>query len=150
MKNKEDFFQKLEKHPTKSIQDSRVNGSLTVIWRDYDNIVKNLPKMVYLSSVNSREVKGPHVHTKRNSYFVCIHGKVIFVIKNSDGDYIEIEADSEEPILVNVPKNFASAHINPTTEVARVLALADISWRPNDNEMKNVEFTDYDWGKWYK
>ena len=84
MKKKEDFFQKLEKHPTKSIQDSRVNGSLTVIWRDYDNKIKNLPKMVYLSSVNPGEIKGPHVHTKRNSYFVCIHGKVIFVIKNSE------------------------------------------------------------------
>ncbi len=42
----------LENHPTKDISDSHVNGSLTVIWRDYDNIIKNNPKMVYVSSVN--------------------------------------------------------------------------------------------------
>jgi dTDP-4-dehydrorhamnose 3,5-epimerase len=27
---------KLEKHPTKDIHDQHVNGSLTVIWRDWD------------------------------------------------------------------------------------------------------------------
>jgi len=28
--------------------------------------------------------------------------------------------------------------------------LADIAWRPNDNEMKNMKFEDYDWNKWKK
>jgi dTDP-4-dehydrorhamnose 3,5-epimerase len=32
--------------------------------------------------------------------------------------------------------------------VSSVLALASIAWRPNDNEMINVSFDDYDWGKW--
>jgi dTDP-4-dehydrorhamnose 3,5-epimerase len=35
-------------------------------------------------------------------------------------------------------------------DVSRVLALADIAWKPNDNEMKNVTFDDYDWSKWKK
>jgi len=26
--------------------------------------------------------------------------------------------------------------------------LADIAWRSNDNEMKNLTFDDYDWEKW--
>ena len=38
---KENFQFKLEKHPTRSTVDSHVNGSLTVIWRDWDHILKN-------------------------------------------------------------------------------------------------------------
>tara|TARA_B100000953_G_scaffold263988_1_gene230937 strand:+ start:921 stop:1301 length:381 start_codon:yes stop_codon:yes gene_type:complete len=125
-----------------------VNGSLTVIWRDYDNLIKNHPKMVYVSSVNSGEIKGPHIHTKRNSYFTCIHGKVIFILKNNDGTYTETELNSEKPMMVFVPKNIPSAHINIHDGISRILTLADVAWRPNDNEMKNIKFEDYDWNKW--
>ena len=128
---------RLETHPTKSITDEHVNGSLTVIWRDWDNILPNPPKMVYISSVNPGETKGPHIHTKRDSYFVCIHGKVVFVIKNKDGKYDEIESSDDNPVLVYVPKNYSSAHLNLSNNVSIVLTLADLAWRPNDNEMKN-------------
>ena len=138
----------LEKHDTRDISDKHINGSLTVIYRDYDGLIKNQPKMVYVSSVNSGEIKGPHLHTKRNSYFTCIHGKVIFIIKDKNGKYLEIESSSENPILIKVPKGIASAHVNPTNETGRVLVLTDIAWKPNDNEMENVTFDDYDWDKW--
>ena len=139
---------KLEKHETKNIEDKHVNGSLTVIWRDWDNIIKNHPKMVYVSSVNPGEIKGPHVHTRRASYFVCIHGKVVFVIRDNDGKYHEIISSVDEPVLIYVPKNMASAHMNLTKETSNILTLADIAWRPNDNEMKDIIFDDYDWSKW--
>ena len=148
MTDEKEFYKKLEKHTTKSIIDGHENGSLTVIWRDWDKIIKNEPKMVYVSSVNIAELKGPHIHTKRNSYFVCIHGKVVFVIKDENGKYIEIESSDENPNLVHVPKNIASAHLNLSKDVSRILVLADIAWKPNDNEMKNIDFEDYDWSKW--
>lgn len=141
------FIIKLERHPTKDVRDNHVNGSLTVIWRYYDKLINFLPKMVYVSSVNVGEVKGPHLHMKRNSYFVCIHGKVVFIIKNLKGQYEEIESSNEKPIMINVPKNYASAHINISDSVSHVLALADIAWKPNDEEMINVMFDDYDWRK---
>jgi len=28
--------------------------------------------------------------------------------------------------------------------------LADVAWKPNDNEMENNTFDDYDWKKWDK
>ena len=139
---------KLEKHDTKDINDQHVNGSLTVIWRDWDKIIEPEPKMVYISSVNPGEIKGPHMHLKRDSYFVCIHGKVVFIIKKVTGEYEEIISTEDNPILVHVPKNISSAHINLDNKVSKVLALADIAWKPNDNEMKNVLFEDYDWKKW--
>ena len=70
------------------------------------------------------------------------------MIKDQNGKYLEIEADAEKPLLVKIPKGITSAHINPTKEVGRVLTLADIAWKPNDNEMKNILFNDYDWEKW--
>jgi len=138
----------LEKHETKDISDGHVNGNLTVIYRDYDKIIKNEPKMVYVSSVNSLEIKGPHLHKKRNSYFTCIHGKVIFIIKDENGKYLEIESSSDNPVLVKVPKGIVSAHINPTKQTARILVLTDLAWRPNDDEMENIIFKNYDWKKW--
>jgi len=141
---------KLETHPTKSIVDQHVNGSLTVIWRDWDKILENDPKMVYVSYVGPGETKGPHMHTKRDSYFVCIDGKVVFIIKDTDGIYKEIISSGDEPVLVRVPKNYPSAHINISDKKSAVLALASIAWKPNDNEMQNVTFDDYDWTKWTK
>lgn len=150
MKNDTIRYVKLEKHDTKDINDGHVNGSLTVIWRDWDKILEVEPKMVYVSSVNPGETKGPHLHTKRDSYFVCIRGKVVFIAKDMNGKYHEIESSEDEPVLVQIPKNFASAHINISDKVATILTLANPAWRPNDDEMKNVLFEDYDWSKWKK
>jgi dTDP-4-dehydrorhamnose 3,5-epimerase len=141
---------KLETHQTLDVKDHHVNGSLTVVWRDWDKILPNEPKMVYVSSVNPGEIKGPHLHTKRDSYFVCIKGKVVFIVKDLEGKFHEIESSEEDPVLVQIPKNYPSAHINLSNQVSSVLALASIAWRPNDNEMINVSFDDYDWTKWKK
>ena len=138
----------LEKHATKDIHDSHTNGDLTVIWRDWDNIIKKMPKMVYVSSVNPGEIKGPHLHKNRTSYFSCIHGKVVFIIQDDDENFKEIEVCAEKPVLICVPNNVASAHVNIGKDQARILVLADIAWRPNDNEMINVEFGDYNFNKW--
>lgn len=142
------FHTPLEVHPTKDTHDDHVNGTLTVIWRDWDKILKNHPKMVYVSSINPGEVKGPHIHKKRNSYFTCIHGKVVFIIKLPNGDFEEIISSEDKPVLVSVPKNFPSAHINLSKTMSRVLTLADLAWKPNDSEMENIEFENYDWKKW--
>ena len=139
---------KLEKHDTKDIEDEHVNGSLTVIWRDWDDLIKHVPKMIYITSVNPDESKGPHLHLKRNSYFVCIEGKVEFIIKNENGKYLEIESSEESPVLVYVPKNIPSAHINLSKKTSRVLTIADYAWQPDDNETIDVTFDDYNWQKW--
>ena len=106
--------------------------------------------MIYFTSVNPGEIKGPHLHTKRNSCFVCIHGEVVFVIQKKSGEYEEIHTTADRPVLVIIPKNVSAAHINVSDDVSRVLTLADLSWKPNDNEMQNISFNDYDWNKWKK
>ena len=138
----------LENHQTKDITDSHINGTLTVIWRDWDNLIKNHPKMVYVNSINPGEIKGPHIHKNRTTSFSCIHGSVVLVIRDDDGKFHEIKADSEKPVLITVSNGIASAIVNPTAKIAKVLVLADIAWKPNDNEMIDVSFDNYDWDKW--
>ena len=146
----EKFTIKIETHKTKDIKDGHTNGSLSVIWRDWDKKIDYEPRMVYVSTVNINEIKGPHIHTKRNSYFTCIHGKVVFIIKDTDGKFYEIESGEENPIMVFVPKNIPSAHINISDKSSSILALADVAWKPDDNEMVNVTFDDYNWKKWIR
>jgi len=147
---KEDFTVfELETHETKDILDDHKNGELTVIWRNWDEII-NEPNMIYLNSVNPGERKGPHIHKNRTSYFFCLQGKMIIVIRDKSGNYHEIEADSETSKLVAVSNGLAAAIINPSKNISKILVMADVAWKPNDNEMENVTFDDYDWNKWKK
>ena len=142
MENKNFFVCDLEKHQTKDTTDSHINGELTVIWRDWYNLIKNHPKIVYVNTVNPGEIKGPHIHKNRTTYFFCVHGNVVFVIQDNAGKFHEIKVDSEKPVLITVSNGTAAAIVNPTTKIAKVLVLADIAWRPNDDEMKNISFDD--------
>tara|TARA_B110000196_G_scaffold68196_1_gene57884 strand:+ start:71 stop:523 length:453 start_codon:yes stop_codon:yes gene_type:complete len=137
----------LEKHQTKDIKDSHINGDLTVIWRDWDDIIKN-PEMIYVNTVNPGEIKGPHVHKNRTSYFYCIDGKMVIIVQGKNGEYHEIETDSTESKLISVSNGVGAAIINPSKSISKILVLADISWKPDDNEMKNCIFNNYDWKKW--
>ena len=150
MENKNFSVWDLEKHQTRDITDSHINGELTVVWRDWDNLIKNHPKMVYVNSVNPGEIKGPHIHKNRPTFFFCIHGNVVLIIQDNDGKFHEIKADSDKPILITVSNGTAAAIVNPTTKIAKVLVLADTAWRPNDDEMKNILFDGYNWDKWKK
>ena len=145
---KEDFsvFQ-LENHETKDVLDAHINGELTVIWRNWDEII-NKPEMIYLNSVNPGEIKGPHMHKNRTSYFFCIQGEMIIVIQDKNGKYHEIQTNSNEPKLVCVSNGIAAAIMNPSKNISKILVMADIAWKPNDGEMLNVKFEDYDFKRW--
>ncbi len=138
---------KLEKHETKDVSDSHINGSLTVVWRDWDKIIKH-PQMVYVNFIDPKQVKGPHLHQNRTSYFYCISGEVVLIIKDENGKFHEVISKSDEPQLVEIPNGIGAAILNRTKTPSTVLVLADISWKPDDNEMKNVTFEDYNWDKW--
>jgi len=137
----------LETHQTKDVGDGHQNGSLTVIWRDWDQIIHN-PKMIYVNSVNPGEIKGPHIHKNRTSYFYCITGKIVIIIRDND-QYHEVELSSKDQKLVSVSNDIAAAIVNNSHEISQVLVLADVAWKPNDDEMVNTVFDNYDFKKWF-
>ena len=104
--------------------------------------------MVYLNTVNPGETKGPHLHKNRTTYFSCVQGEIIIVVWKNDGEIHELRSNTRDPSLICVKNGTAAAIINPTKEIAKVLVLADIAWKPNDNEMQNVDFPGYDFKKW--
>ena len=106
--------------------------------------------MVYVNSVNPGEIKGPHIHKNRTSYFLCLQGKMIIVIRDKNEKYHEIETNSTESKLISVSNGTPAAIINPSKNISKILVLADVAWKPNDNEMENTTFDDYDWNKWKK
>jgi dTDP-4-dehydrorhamnose 3,5-epimerase len=142
------FIINLESHQTRDTNDSHVNGELTVVWRDWDNILPNHPKMIYVNSVNSGEIKGPHLHKNRTTYFYCISGEITIIIQDNDGKIHEISSNRDTPILISVPNGTSAAIVNSSNKISKVLVLADVAWKPNDNEMMNVQFDNYDWKKW--
>ena len=145
---KSDFaIHELERHETKDVKDSHINGELTVVWRDWDEII-NEPKMVYVNIINPKQIKGPHIHKNRTSYFYCIDGEIIIIVKDKEGNFHELKGDSRKPKLIEVSNDIPVAIVNPTTNISTVLVLADISWKPDNNEMENVTFENYDWDKW--
>ena len=140
----------LEKHQTKDIRDGHVNGSLIPVWRNWDKTISVQPEMVYVTSINPGDRKGPHLHIIRHSYYVCIKGKVVFIIKEKSGKYLEIESSEENPVLVEIPKNYSSAHINLSNEPSIILSVVNPSWKPDNRDEHNVTYDDYDWYKWNK
>ena len=148
MDDKNFFVWDLEKHQTIDTTDSHINGELTIVWRDWDNIITNHPKMIYVNSINPGEIKGPHIHKNRTTSFFCMDGSIVLIIQDDGKKFHEMKMNSEKPVLITVPNGIAAAIVNPTSKIARVLVLADIAWRPNDNEMINVEFSDYNFNKW--
>ena len=150
MNNKNFTLWDLEKYQSRAVTDFHINGELTVIWRDWDNLIKNHPKMVYVNSINPGEIKGPHLHKNRTTYFYCVSGEIVIVVEDNEGVIHEISSNSENPILISVPNKLSAAIINPTNNISKVLVLADVSWKLNDNEMENTDFKNYDWNKWKK
>jgi dTDP-4-dehydrorhamnose 3,5-epimerase len=73
---------------------------------------------------------------------------MIIVIKDKNGKYNEIEANSGSSKLVSVSNGVSAAIVNPSDKISKILVMADIAWKPNDNEMENSSFDNYDWEKW--
>ena len=106
--------------------------------------------MIYVNTVNPGEIKGPHIHKNRTSYFYCLEGSMVIIIQGKDGVYHEVVTNQTESKLVSVSNGVAAAIINPSKTLTKILVLADIAWRPNDNEMENIDFANYNWKKWFK
>ena len=85
---------------------------------------------VYGEDVAVSSVEIDSRRSRDQSLFVALPGKHV------DGhNFIDAAAEN----------GAAAALVNTTDYIAKVLVLADIAWKPNDNEMENVSFEEYDW-----
>jgi len=75
---------------------------------------------------------------------------LFLLLKKNRGKYLEIESSEENPVLVEIPKNYSSAHINLSNEPSIILSVVNPSWKPDNRDEHNVTYDDYDWNKWKK
>lgn len=135
-----------KKYLTKD-QQGNVNGQLVSLWKDWEKIFKAEPKQVYFNICAPKAIKGPHLHKKRWDYFVCIRGKIRFIVK-WDENYETIEVDAEnDPCfkIVEIPPAVPCAIQNISDAEAWFLNMPHPAWHPDDPDDHPVTFDGYDW-----
>lgn len=136
-----------KKHITRDIKTKEPNGLVVSLWKNWEKFFKAEPKQVYLNVCAPKAVKGPHLHMNRWDYFVCIKGKIRFVVKWNDV-YEEIEADADkDPCfkIIEVPPAIASAIQNIGPTEAWFLNMPNPAWHPDDQDDHPITFDGYKW-----
>ena len=102
------------------------------------------PKQVYLTVVESKEIKGPHLHFKRNGCFTCIKGNARFILKvdNSYKEYFSGEDYQFSSVIV--PKGVPAALQNIGNNSAYILNMPSPGWSPEMNDEHTADFSDFD------
>ena len=137
---------------TKNVKSGEDNGSFIPIYKDLELDIGKI-RMVYMTSCLPREVKGPHIHKKRNGHLTVLKGDVLFVLEYVvDGEkiYEEVRISGSNPKLISVPANTVNAHVNIGSEEAIVLNLCTgHCWAPDDTDNYSFDnFEKYDIYRW--
>lgn len=137
----------VEKIITRDKKNDKPNGVFIPIWRVWDSKYISSPQMVYVATIPVGEMKGPHLHKSRTGYITPISGKLLFILK-SNGNYKEIEIDSEIPKTIEVLPGVGLVTINIGTNIATILNLCYPAWHPENQDNFTADFSDYDFSKW--
>lgn len=137
----------LEKSILSRGKNGEKNGYVFSLWKDWENIFKVDPKQFYLNVCFPKAIKGPHLHNHRWDYFVCIRGKIRFIVKWGE-DYEEIEADADNDNafkIVEIPPAIPCAIQNIGSSEAWFLNMPNPAWHPDDQDDHPVQFDGYKW-----
>ena len=136
-----------KKHTTHDIKTKELNGLVISLWKEWEKFFKVDPKQVYLNICAPKAVKGPHLHKNRWDYFVCIRGKVRFIVKWDD-EYEEIDVDADkDPCfkIVEIPPSVACAIQNTGNGEALFLNMPNPAWHPDNQDDHLANFEGYEW-----
>lgn len=120
-------------------------GHLIPIYNINDKFLTNkeIPRQVYVTIVNPKKIKGPHLHFKRNGFFTCIDGNVKFVIKLKNSYKVVYSGERYKFKSVYVSKGIAVAIKCLGNKKAIVLNMPNPAWSPNMNDEHTAEFKDF-------
>lgn len=113
-----------KKVETFDIKTKEPNGFLVELYKDGEKTV------AYLTSIKPRAFKGYHLHTIRQSHYVCLKGKVkIIVISNGEREEYILESAKPERLLV--PTNVYIGLENIGTKEVWLINLPHPPYDPN-------------------
>lgn len=141
------MLKKLETHySNQKVGKSEPNGLMIPVW----NILFHLDELktvnyVYLTSIFPKRVKGPYLHTMRNSLLVAITGEALIVIKEND-QFTEQVLRPYDMIQLTAGTGYAILGTGQTESL--LLNICDYPWLPNTQETISPDFSKYNFEKY--
>ena len=132
---------------TKEKKTGKQNGIFLPLWRNWDSKYLISPEMVYYTTLNARDIKGPHLHKERTGYLTCLTGKVVCILKYDDF-YEEIIIDSKEPKTIEVLPGVGLLTVNLEKAISSLLNICSPAWHPDKPDNYSADFSDYNINKW--
>ena len=92
-----------------------------------------------------------HIYILLDTVTMCVSKvKLFLLLKKNPANILKLNLVRKNPVLVEIPKNYSSAHINLSNEPSIILSVVNPSWKPDNRDEHNVTYDDYDWNKWKK
>ena len=130
--------------------DGKSNGFLIPIYNNNDLVYPKgyTPSQVYLTTVKEGQIKGPHLHFKRDGMFTCIKGDVRVVIEAEKNKYdVYFSGENHDYQSIFVPRGFPAAIQNIGSDMAYVLNMPNPAWTPEMNDENDCKFLNFDFEK---
>lgn len=136
---------KSQKIETKN-SEGDINGYLVPIYNKNDTFYPDgmIPEQVYLTVINPKQIKGPHLHFIRTGCFTCIKGNARFVLKTINGYEIVYSGEDYHYSSVVVPTGTPAALQNIGEGDAYILNMPSPAWTPSMNDEHTADFSDFD------
>lgn len=121
------------------------NGNLITIYNENDLFYNKTdsPKQVYLTTIKKNEVKGPHLHFKRQGHFTCIKGNIKVVVKIGTKYEEYFSGDDYYYSSIIVPKGIPALLVNIGANEAYVINTPNPAWSKEMNDENSYDFSDY-------
>ena len=125
------------------------NGFLVPIFNENDNFLNNNDylKQVYLTVVKPNNIKGPHLHYKRNGLFTCIKGNIRIVTKENNEYKLFFSGEDYNYNSILSPKGIPAALQNISDIDAMVINLPSPGWTKEMQDEHSADFSDFDFKK---
>lgn len=125
------------------------NGFLVPIFNENDNFLNNNDylKQVYLTVVKPNNIKGPHLHYKRNGLFTCIKGNIRIVTKENNEYKLFFSGEDYNYNSILIPKGIPTALQNISDIDAMVINLPSPGWTKEMQDEHSADFSDFDFKK---
>ena len=125
------------------------NGFLVPIFNENDNFLNNNDylKQVYLTVVKPNNIKGPHLHYKRNGLFTCIKGNIRIVTKENNEYKLFFSGEDYNYNSILIPKGIPAALQNISDIDAMVINLPSPGWTKEMQDEHSADFSDFDFKK---
>ena len=104
-------------------------------------------KQVYLTVVKPNNIKGPHLHYKRNGLFTCIKGNIRIVTKENNEYKIFFSGEDYNYNSILIPKGIPAVLQNISDIDAMVINLPSPGWTKEMQDEHSADSSDFDFKK---